>query len=143
MEDDKGLFIYNYCQKGYLKDKANLLKDQLKLKNLKSKVDDYVFVSPRRIYLNKPSPDGVLERPLRAMTMQGPRVTLARSDLVYAGLELEYGITVVRGPHGIDEDVLRDILTYGEDSGCGQWRNGGYGTFEIVEFKKIDKKFNT
>ena len=74
---------------GFLKESGNTLKDQLGIRNLRSKIDQYIYILPRRIHFAK-KPDGVLERPLRAMTMQGPRVALTRSDMVKAGTRLEF-----------------------------------------------------
>ena len=129
--DENGLFIYEYMVKGFLKHSGNVLKDSLKVKALRSKIDDFLFVTPRRIYLGKMEPDGVVERPLRAMTMQGPRVTLARSDYVDAGLEVGFEITLL--PHkDLTWEVVDTLLEYGQLSGLGQFRNGGYGRFVVV-----------
>lgn len=135
-QDDVGLFIFEYMIKGQLKNAGNVLKDSLDVKALRSKIDDFVFVSPRRIYFNKIEPDGVIERPLRAMTQQGPRVTLARSDMVKAGTEMEFIITLF--PHAqITWDTIDTLLRYGEFMGLGQFRNGGYGRFEILSVVKV------
>lgn len=130
--DAQGLFIYDYMIKGFLKHAGNTLKDQLKIKALRSKLDDYLFIFPRRIYLGKQKADGVIERPLRAMTMQGPRVTLARSDYMAAGLELDFEIRLLAHKE-ITEDTIMTLLKYGELQGLGQFRNGGYGRFEVVK----------
>lgn len=130
-QDEKGLFIYNYMIKGFLKNAGNVLKDIVKIKALKSKIDNYIFINPRRIYLGKDEPDGFLERPLRAMTAQGPRVTLARSDTINAGTVIEFEITLV--PHKeIKWSIIDELLEYGKLMGLGQFRNGGYGQFEVV-----------
>jgi hypothetical protein len=130
--DENGLFIYEYMVKGFLKAAGNVLKDILKIKALRSKIDDFVFIKPRRIYLGQKEADGVIERPLRCMTMQGPRVTLARSDYINDGKELEFEITLI--PHKeIKEETLLTLLKHGELMGLGQFRNGGYGRFKVVE----------
>ena len=130
-KDENGLFIYDYMIKGFLKAAGNTLKDIVKVKNLRSKIDDFVFIFPRRIYLNQQDSDGVLERPLRAMTMQGPRVTLARSDYINVGKELEFEIVLI--PHKeVDADLIENLLGHGMLMGLGQFRNGGYGRFEVV-----------
>jgi hypothetical protein len=131
-KDEKGLFIFEYMIKGFLKHAGNILKDELKIKAMRSKLDDYVFVSPRRIYLGKTESDGVIERPLRAMTAQGPRVTLARSDYVNAGKRIDFQIALL--PHKeIKWETIDTLLAYGELSGLGQFRNGGYGRFVVVK----------
>ncbi len=127
--DDGGCFMYNYALLGFLKEAGNTLKDQLGIKALKSKIDQFVFVEPRRIRL-KAAPDGILERSLRAMTMQGPRVTLVRSDYIDAGTELVAMIRIIQNKE-VNRDVIYEILTYGQYRGLGQFRNGSYGQFSF------------
>ena len=71
-----------------------------------------------------------LERPLRAETAQGPRVALARSEMLPSGTKISCGITVLG--EVISEKALREILDYGYWQGLGQWRNGGWGRFRYV-----------
>lgn len=130
--DENGLFIYEYMIKGFLKNAGNVLKETVKIKALRSKIDDFLFIQPRRIYLGQDKADGVIERPLRAMTMQGPRVTLARSDYIKPGKELEFSITLI--PHkDLKWEIVDTLLAYGVLMGLGQFRNGGYGRFEVVK----------
>jgi hypothetical protein len=131
LRDENGLFIYDYMVRGFMKNAGNVLKDAVKVKSLRSKIDNYLFVQPRRIYLGQEKPDGVVERPLRAMTMQGPRVTLARSDKVSAGKEIEFHICLIPNKE-ITWDLVDTLLVYGELCGLGQFRNGGYGRFEVL-----------
>ena len=131
-----GPFIYNYMIKGFLKAAGNTLKEQLGIKALKSKIDQFIFVSPREIPLPDILPEP-LERPLRAMTAQGPRVSVTRSDMVAAGTVLECEITLLKNPttkgsKSITEDTLRELLEYGTFKGLGQWRNADYGQFSYV-----------
>ena len=135
----EGIYLYDFHIKGFLKEAGNVLKDSMTLtlgdtsktgkgiKNLRSKIDNYVFVFPREIRLQE-RPDGVIERPLRAMTKQGPRISLAKSDYVNAGLTFE--ITVKLLPHKeINRRVIETLLDYGALKGLGQWRNGSWGRF--------------
>jgi len=130
--DEKGLFIYEYMIKGFLKNAGNVLKDSLKMKAVRSKIDSFLFIAPRRIYLGQDKPDGIIERPLRGMTMQGPRVTLARSDYIDAGKHIEFEITLLSHKE-LTWDVVETFLKYGELQGLGQFRNGGYGRFVVVQ----------
>ena len=131
--DDKGLFVYDYYVKGFFKHSGNVQKEHVKIKALRSKLDDFLFVTPRRVYLDRAEPDGVLERPLRAMTPKGMRVTLARSDYVGAGLEFSFTLTALKHKDINWPQVIPDLLEYGLLMGFGQWRNGGYGRFEVVK----------
>ncbi len=142
MEDEDGLFIYNYMILGFLRDAGNNLKDQLKIKNLKSKLENFIFVTPRKIRfvrngVNIMKCDSVFERPLRAMTAQGPRVTLAKSDVVHAGAKLSFDITLVNHKE-ITSDTIKEILNFGELKGLGQFRNGSFGQFKVNSFTVIE-----
>lgn len=143
--DEQGIFLYDYQIKGFLKEAANTLKEGLKEKNLRSKVDSYVFVEQRKIRVNRSAtsletllePDGILERPLRCMTMQGPRVSLQRSDMIRAGRAISFTILALDVTPMKDLDsMLVHILDYGALKGLLQWRNGGYGRFSYT-IKKV------
>lgn len=71
-----------------------------------------------------------LQRSLRAMTAQGPRISLARSEVVEAGAKLSFVLKVMEGSK-ITEEVLRRLFSYGEFTGLGQWRNASYGMFDF------------
>jgi hypothetical protein len=130
-KDNIGLFIYEYMVKGFLKAAGNVLRETVKIKQLRSKLDDYAFVAPRRIYLGKMVPDGVLERPIRMTTPKGPRVALAKSDYVNAGTVIEVEVTLV--PHAeLKMAVIDRLFEHGQLMGLGQFRNGGYGRFIVL-----------
>ncbi len=114
------------------------------LKQLQDKFSRHVYVLPRKVYFytrdelaQLPHDEqgnlvlGNIERPLRAITAQGPRITVVRSDLIPAGRELSFQIHVRRGK-GISRALLEEILSDAEYQGLGQWRSGGYGRFELV-----------
>lgn len=131
--DENGIFVYDYFIKGFLKNAGNVLKDIVKIKALRSKITDYVFVFPRKIYVKK-DVDGVLERPLRAQTMQGPRVSLAKSDFIKAGNHITFTIVLLSHKE-ITWEIIDELLKYGELQGLGQNRGGGYGRFTVLESK--------
>lgn len=138
--DDKGLFVFNYHLKGFLKEAGRNItgtKGDTGITALISKIDRFVFVSPRRIYFQRggkvlTGPEGTKERPLRAMTMQGPRVSLKRSDMLLPGVELTFTVDILPLGKEIKQDHIAKWLEYGRLCGLGEWRNGGYGTFEPV-----------
>lgn len=142
--DGKGIFVFDYTWKGFFKETAEILADDHGIKQPRSKLDNYLFVYPRRIYIlgigERPLrvADGRMERPLRAMTMQGPRVSLACSEYVEAGRTCSFEVKVYpnlkagygRESRAIDAgQLLETLLKYGEDKGFAQWRNGGWGRF--------------
>ncbi len=128
--DGKPIY-YDYMVKGFLKEAGQVFNGLRNVKNLRSKIDNLVFVAPRQITLIVPAGAEIdfLERPLRAMTAQGPRTSLARSERLPEGTSFECKLEVYNGP--ISEPLLRDLLSYGARKGFGQWRNGGYGRFEF------------
>lgn len=134
MSDESGSFIYNYLVKGFLCESARTLKVFGPLKQLQDKFKRYVFVTPRRVRL--PQIAGVLERPLRAQTAQGPRVCLARSDYVDAGAELSFTLEVL-GVSGITAGCVQEVLSYGRLMGLGQWRSGSFGSFAVTSFEEV------
>lgn len=129
--------IMDYQVKGFLKEAGLTFNGLRGVKSLRSKIAAYVFVGPRHIALEPPPATELAynERPLRAMTMQGPRVSLARSEELPEGTRFTCTITVLdQGP--ITEAVLRDLLDYGQFQGFGQWRSGGHGSF-TYELEKL------
>lgn len=137
-QDIGGLFIYDYMVRGFIRNAANVLKEtEFKVKNLKSKITDVLFVTPRKLYFGITEPDGQFERPIRVMTAQGPRVSLVRSDFVKAGRQLEFDIELLEHKE-ITMDMIREMLEYGRYQGLGQFRNGSFGRFKVIEFTKAE-----
>ena len=135
--DDQGIFIYDYMIKGFLKSACEAMMAGGYIKKItayKKWFDLMVFIRPRQIRLQL-EPDGVLERPIRAMTAKGPVVSLKRSDLVNPGKEISFDIELLPNSKGIDHEIIRKILLYGKFVGLGQWRgSGGYGQFELDNY---------
>lgn len=136
--DEAGLFVYDYFIRGFLKNSGNVQKDELEIRAIRSKIDKWLFVFPRRIYVEdnssgsiKKKADDILERSLRVRTPKGERVTLARSDCVKIGSVLNCTLTVLK-PKLFTEKVIREILDYGQYQGLGQFRNGSYGRFKYT-----------
>lgn len=125
--DNDGIYLLDYQIKGQLKEAANVLKDSLGVTNARSKISQYVFVLPRRIKI-KDKADGILQRPLRAMTIQGPRVSLAASEYVEPGVEIELTVKIFPNAE-ITWEVLEKLFEYGKFHGIGQWANGGFGVY--------------
>jgi len=125
--------FFDYQVKGFLKEAGRIFNGLHGVRALRSKIDNMLFVCPRRIGLILPEGASIefLERPLRAETAQGPRIAIARSEMLPEGTWFECDLEVYDGP--ITEDIIRDLLTYGARKGLGQWRNGGWGrfTFEL------------
>ena len=82
--------------------------------------------------------EGIVEcqRPLRASTPQGERVSLAMSEEILAGATLTFDIILWSDDH---EAAVREWLDYGIFSGIGQWRNSGKGRFVWEEVDSAGK----
>ena len=72
------------------------------------------------------------QRPLRAQTPQGERVSLAMSEQAPAGAVCEFKVVCLSNAH---EAAVREWLDYGKWSGIGQWRNSGKGRFCWAEIE--------
>ena len=149
--------IKDYTWLGFLKSRAKALAkiDGTVVSSMKAyvkEVNDLVTVYPRFQPLMLPDGtgtsvvelkqsklegvaiDGVdaLERPLRAETMQGDRVALAKSESAPAGSKV---VVTFRCERKEGLDLVKECLDYGDQHGTGQWRNAGYGRFT---WKKLD-----
>lgn len=143
------LILWDYQIKGFLKESGDInrilhasegkslgtkLEKPIKPRstpwsNIRGKIDNFIFIRPRQISLGKTQPDKWCERSLRVMTMQGPRVSVAKSETVSAGTEFEFTILFDENSP-ITQKMITEILDYGIYKGLGQWRNSGRGTFE-------------
>ena len=73
---------------------------------------------------------GECQRPLRAQTAQGERISLANSETVPAGATCEFTVICMK-PDLMK--VVKEWLSYGVAHGTGQWRNSGKGRFTWEE----------
>lgn len=129
--EDGTPFLYDYQIKGFFKDSCGMLNrvktsESSKLKAYKKIIDGLIFVSPRTIPFTNYGEIHDCQRPLRAMTMQGERVSLANSEEIHAGASAEFEIMIFDDAH---EKAVREWLDYGKLRGIGQWRNSGKGRF--------------
>lgn len=130
-------FLWDYQIKGFFKSACGFLRKvpgtkSSKIKAYKKEIDGLIFPEPRKIPIHFEGEVGECQRPLRAQTMQGERVSLANSEEIPAGATVEFTVRLLLDTY---EEVIREWLDYGEFSGIGQWRNSGKGrfTYEILE----------
>lgn len=135
-DQDGTPLLLDYHVKGLFKEAWQACREQPRRKSAalkagKSKINKHVFVFPRhlRLHVTRPTEVGVVERPLRAETMQGPRVALAASEMVPEGTYFDCELHVL-APEIITEDLLNEWLGYGRYLGMGQWRSGSWGRYE-------------
>jgi len=138
-DHDDVLCLMDYQIRGFLKGAGRAIAKQLGVAALASKIDQLVFIDQRRIpILRDGNPvydtDQQKERPLRAQTALGPRVTLAASEQILDPWQIEFSVTILENSgtkqsKPITFELIEDILDYGYLQGLGQWRTGGYGRF--------------
>ena len=139
-------FIWDYMIKDFLKEAWKTVKGIKgskcsEVKAYKQKIDNVIFLADEDRTIFFKDGNGKLvegsavtekERSLRAQTMQGERVALARSESVPAGCTLTFTFIFLEPEL---EACVRECLDYGFYKGLGQWRNGGYGCFKWEELK--------
>jgi len=146
--DAKGLpCIGNHMIKGFLKAAVESISKTLPVKKGKmlfsssysvSTINQHVAVFPKLIESSQDVKKDLHgktyyeQRSLRAMTAQGPRVSLAKSEVLPEGTQFNFNIMVIKDSQFTGE-ILARLLAYGKLSGLGQWRNAGKGQFEVVE----------
>lgn len=143
--DTGNVIIKGYQIKGFMKEAAKALKDQLGLASCVSKIDNFVFIAEDNIPVMRggewiKQPDNFLERPLRGETPQGPRVSLAKSEQVCGDWYIDITVKVIENKKtaksvALDMGVVEELLSYGQFKGLLQWRNAGYGSFRIEEIE--------
>ena len=143
--DGRPIF-YDYQIKGFFKDSCGMLSriggktetgkkkavnESGRITAYKKTIDGLIFVEPRMIPIVFDGEIGDCQRPLRAQTAQGERVSLANSEEIPAGATCEFSVTLLDESH---EKAVLAWLDYGSMRGIGQWRNSGKGRFyyEIV-----------
>lgn len=139
LRDDGCVCICDYVIKGFLKEAIRVLKSQVKVANGASKIDNQVLITPAYLVFTRDGEeldvaDGDFERPLRAMTMQGPRVSVTASEYIEPDWSLEFTISLLAGEkttrsEALTFEVIETLLSYGEFKGLGQWRNAQNGRF--------------
>lgn len=129
--------LYDYQIKGFFKDACGMLArvkgtESSKIKAYKKIIDGLIFPEPRMIPLELSGEIGNCQRPLRAQTAQGERVSLANSEEMPAGTTAEFTVRLLDEGH---ETLVLEWLEYGRLRGIGQWRNSGKGrfAFEVLE----------
>lgn len=133
-------FVYGYQIRGFFKSACQSYKNvpsslSSKVKAHKKLVDTHIFIKDNENVFYSPTNEeiktSINERPLRASTMQGERVALARSESLPAGIRCRF---VVQTLLESELDLVKEWLSYGKLNGLGQWRNSGKGRFVVLSY---------
>ena len=141
---DGNPLMWDYQIKGFFKESCGARRKDTgsksaKIKSYKKQIDLSIFVVEREIPFRFSGEIGSCQRPLRAQTAQGERISLANSETIPAGAELEFSVVTL-----IDSDMsaVREWLDYGALHGFGCWRNSSKGRFiwEELQEREVDPK---
>lgn len=143
-DDDGNPIFWAYQIEGFFKGTCGFLRTvpgtlSSKLKAYKKQIDGRIFVegdisetnkTGRKIRIKDAFPMDLYQRPLRASTPQGERVSLACSERIPEGANCEFNVECL-----IDDDtkLVEEWLDFGRKNGIGQFRNSGCGRF-VWEF---------
>lgn len=135
--EDGTPFLWDYQIKGFFKGACSFLKKadgskSASLKAYKKEIDGLVFVEPRKIPFQNVTEIRECQRPLRAQTAQGERVSLAMSEEIPEGASIEFTVICMSKA---DVPLVEEWLDYGAYNGIGQWRNAGKGR---IKWERID-----
>lgn len=128
--------MWDYQIKGFFKDACGMLRKvtgtkSSKLKAYKKEIDGLIFVQERQVPFVYEGEIGNCQRPLRAQTAQGERISLANSETIPVGATLEFTVECL-----VDSDMeaVEEWFDYGRLRGLGCWRNSGKGrfTWEVI-----------
>ena len=102
--DDGTPFLYDYQIKGFFKDTCGGLRkvkdsSSSKIKAYKKEIDKLIFPEPRTIPILFDGEIKECQRPLRAQTAQGERVSLAMSEEIPAGATCEFTVVCLCDDH--------------------------------------------
>lgn len=130
-------FLWDYQIKGFFKGACSFLKKadgakSASLKAYKKEIDGLVFVEPRKIPFQNVTEIRECQRPLRAQTAQGERVSLAMSEEIPEGAFIEFTVICM---NKADVPLVEEWLDYGAYNGIGQWRNAGKGR---IQWERLD-----
>jgi hypothetical protein len=142
-KDEETPILYDYQIRGFIKEAIGATvefgpitigKTKVSKWTYKRFVDNFIFVTPRELPLVLPKGKklGTCTRPLRADTLQGPRIALAHSEAAPEGTIVEFEVSC---DHPKLEEMVIKALDYGSKKGIGQWRNSGKGRFTWVLIK--------
>lgn len=132
--------FFNYQWKGYFKETCSFVKqisgtESEILTAFKKKIDGLIFIKDRFNPIHIPDDLDITlcQRPLKAQTAQGERISIACSEEIPAGSETDITVIVFDPKH---IPLVEEWLEYGIFHGTGQWRNSSKGSF-IVEFGDV------
>lgn len=135
-------FLYDYHIKGFFKGACGFLRNaddslSAEIKAYKKKIDGLIFVTPRQIEFRDYGAIDECQRPLRAATPMGERVSIAISEEIPEGAWIEFDVHMLAKK---DRQYVEEWLDFGRWNGLSQWRNSGKGRFLWEELDANGKR---
>lgn len=134
------LVLMDYMLRGFFKSALTALSPDLGILAVKTKVDRYLFVSPREIPIMRCGvylceEDDEFQRPVRVDGPYGQTMTLQSAERVDTPWELRFTLRLLQNDrtsrsNPLSWDAIESALSYGMISGIGKFRNGSFGTFD-------------
>lgn len=145
LREDGKLCLSSHVIMGFLKESLSTLKTQFGIVNPTSKIDNLVFIDPAYLIFTRngqpiTQKDYDFERPMRVMTMQGPRVSVAKSEVLDPEWTIQFQLTLLdnaetKKSKALSWELIEGAFDYGALKGLGQWRNAQNGRFT---WKRLD-----
>lgn len=136
----QGLYIEARQIKAALKEAANITREQLGIKNARSKLAERLWIigageDHEQILLGKSEPDGYEERAVHAWVKMQQVHSIKRTDYV-SRPKLEFIIEVLDDAI-FKPELLRELFIYVGKNGIGANRSQGAGVCELVSMEKL------
>ena len=93
-----------------------------------------VFAYPPQIVIADEI-SGTIPMPVHAITPQGPRTSIQEADFVK---QPTVSFTLKIAAKEITEEILKELLTLGQEIGLGAVRTLGYGKFDVVSIELLN-----
>lgn len=135
INEDGEPYILNYVIKGFFKAACMNIR-RITGKKYKShsvsmyqkKIKHLINIYPREIMIKLPENEDLdtYQRPCRANTPQGERISLKSSEMAPEGTTMEFEIAMMDESL---EPAIREWLDYGQYCGLGEMRGNSFGAF--------------
>lgn len=138
-KNSAGLYIEARQIKAAIKESVNILYAGEKWgktkKGPKNFTAERVFVSPDHVLLGVDEPVGVHLNIGHITGPKGPQATLGYHEYVEQA-EATFRVKVLRDE--IESEWWASIWSHAEENGLGAVRSQGYGTFDVIAWKRVD-----
>ena len=139
--DEHGPYIESYQIKAAFKECVSIAFASERWgatrKGVKSYLAERLFINPLRIHVGRKEPDGIQTKCGVVNGPHGKRSILTQSEYVEAA-RIHFDVKITGD--GVDTLMPRmpEIWNRMQDNGLGAMRSSGFGTFDIIEWTKLE-----